>query len=105
MTTVQDYPVTTRQVKEVADRVSSEVAKVVVGKKEELKMILACLIAGGHALLQGVPGVAKTVMAKALANSVSIEFRRIQFTPDLLHSDILRTLALDQSLTEYKLST
>src|SRR2546426_599811 len=47
MTTVQDYPVTTRQVKEVAERVSSEVSKVVVGKNEELKMIIACLIAGG----------------------------------------------------------
>src|SRR2546430_3219734 len=103
MTTVQDYPVTTRQVKEVADRVSSEVGKVVVGKSEELKMILACLIAGGHALLQGVPGVAKTVMAKALANSLSIEFRRIQFTPDLLPSDIVGTFVFDQKLSEFKL--
>jgi len=102
MTTVQDYPVTTRQVKEVADRVSSEVAKVVVGKNEELRMILACLIAGGHALLQGVPGVAKTVMAKALANSLSIEFRRIQFT-DLLPSDIVGTFVFDQKLSEFKL--
>src|SRR2546421_521055 len=103
MTTVQDYPVTTRQVKEVAERVSSEVGKVVVGKNEELKMIIACLIAGGHALLQGVPGVAKTVMAKALANSLSIEFRRIQFTPDLLPSDIVGTFVFDQKLSEFKL--
>src|SRR5437667_10748894 len=105
MTTVQDYPVTTRQVKEVAERVSSEVAKVVVGKNEELKMIIACLIAGGHALLQGVPGVAKTVMAKALANSLSIEFRRIQFNPDLLPSDIVGTFVFDQKLSELKLRT
>src|SRR5712692_4706249 len=103
MTTVQDYPATTRLVKEVADRVSSEVGKVVVGKNEELKMILACLIAGGHALLQGVPGVAKTVMAKALANSLNIEFRRIQFTPDLLPSDIVGTFVFDQKLSEFKL--
>ena len=103
MTTVQDYPVTTRQVKEVAERVSSEVGRVVVGKNEELKMIIACLIAGGHALLQGVPGVAKTVMAKALANSLSIEFRRIQFTPDLLPSDIVGTFVFDQKLSEFKL--
>src|SRR5947208_1132869 len=103
MTTVQDYPVTTRQVKEVAERVSSEVGKVIVSKNEELKMILACLIAGGHALLQGVPGVAKTVMAKALANSLSIEFRRIQFTPDLLPSDIVGTFVFDQKLSEFKL--
>ncbi len=103
MTTVQEYPVTTRQVKEVAEKVSSEVGKVVVGKSEEIKMILACLIAGGHALLQGVPGVAKTVIAKALANSLNIEFRRIQFTPDLLPSDIVGTFVFDQKLSEFKL--
>ena len=103
MTTVQDYPITTRQVKNVADQVTAEVGKVVVGKNEELKMILACLIAGGHALLQGVPGVAKTVMAKALANSLSIEFKRIQFTPDLLPSDIVGTFVFDQKASDFKL--
>lgn len=102
-TSIQDYPITIRQVKEFADRVSSEVSKVVVGKNEELKMILACLIAGGHALLQGVPGVAKTVIAKALANSLSIEFRRIQFTPDLLPSDIVGTFVFDQKSSDFKL--
>ena len=102
-TKVQDYPITTLQVKEFADKVSTEVAKVVVGKNEEVKMILACLIAGGHALLQGVPGVAKTVIAKALANSLSIEFRRIQFTPDLLPSDIVGTFVFDQKSADFKI--
>src|SRR5207253_11277855 len=103
MTTVQDYPVTTRQVKEVAERVSSEVGRVVVGKNEELKMIIACLIAGGHALLQRVPRVAKTVMAKALANSLSIEFRRIQFPPDPLPSDLPGTFVFEQKLSDFTL--
>ena len=94
---------TVRQVKQLSDTISIEVGKVVVGKTEEIKMIVACLLAGGHALLQGVPGVAKTVMAKALANSLSLEFRRIQFTPDLLPSDIVGTFIFDQKESDFKL--
>ncbi len=95
--------VTVGQVKQLSDTISSEVGKVVVGKSEEVKMIVACLLAGGHALLQGVPGVAKTVMAKALANSLSLGFRRIQFTPDLLPSDIVGTFIFDQKESDFKL--
>src|SRR3989441_6133588 len=90
-------------VRAVSDRILSEVGKVVVGKTEELKMILASMIAGGHVLLQGVPGVAKTVMAKALANSLSLDFRRIQFTPDLLPSDIVGTFVFNQKESEFRL--
>ena len=85
------------------DAVISEVSKVIVGKKEELIMILASLIAGGHVLLEGVPGVAKTTMAKALAGSMNLQFQRIQFTPDLLPSDILGTYVFDQKSTDFKL--
>ena len=85
------------------DAVISEVSKVIVGKKEELTMILASLIAGGHVLLEGVPGVAKTTMAKVLADSMSLQFQRIQFTPDLLPSDILGTYMFDQKTTDFKL--
>ncbi len=94
---------TVGRAKEISSRVLSEVGKVVVGKDEEVKLILACLIAGGHALLQGVPGVAKTVIAKALSNSLSLDFRRIQFTPDLLPSDIVGTFIFDQKLSDFKL--
>ena len=100
---VQGYSTSVPGVKQLSDRIASEVSKVVVGKTEEVKMIVACLLAGGHALLQGVPGVAKTVMAKALANSLSLEFRRIQFTPDLLPSDIVGTFVFDQKLSDFKL--
>ena len=72
------------------EAVLREVRKAVVGQDEVLELMLCGLIAGGHILLEGVPGVAKTLMAKALARSVSAEFRRIQFTPDLMPTDIHR---------------
>jgi len=103
LVTQTTQPINARRAKEIADQVTAEVGKVVVGKNEEIKMIVACLIAGGHALLQGVPGVAKTVIAKALANSLSLQFRRIQFTPDLLPSDIVGTFVFDQKSSDFKL--
>jgi len=91
------------QAKLFSDKVIGEVGKVVVGKREELKMIEACLIAGGHVLLEGVPGVAKTTIAKAVASSLSLQFERIQFTPDLLPSDIIGTYIYDQKESDFKL--
>ena len=91
------------QVKAASEKVISEMAKVIVGKTEEIKMILACLLAGGHVLLEGVPGVAKTTIAKALAGSLDLEFSRIQFTPDLLPSDIVGTNVFDQKDASFKL--
>ncbi len=91
------------EVKDASERVVSEVNKVIVGKAEEIKMIEACLIAGGHVLLEGVPGVAKTMMAKALSSSLNLEFERIQFTPDLLPSDIIGTYIFDQKSSDFKL--
>jgi MoxR-like ATPase len=90
-------------VKAASEKVISEMAKVIVGKTEEIKMILACLLAGGHVLLEGVPGVAKTTIAKALAGSLNLEFSRIQFTPDLLPSDIVGTNVFDQKDVSFKL--
>jgi MoxR-like ATPase len=91
------------QVKDLSDRILAEVSKVVVGKTEELKLIEACLFAGGHVLLEGVPGVAKTTIAKALASSLGLQFDRIQFTPDLLPSDIIGTYVFDQKVSDFKI--
>ena len=91
------------QTKMLSDRIAAEVSKIVVGKTEEIKMIQACLIAGGHILLEGVPGVAKTTIVKAIASTLSLQFERIQFTPDLLPSDIIGTYIFDQKSSDFKL--
>jgi MoxR-like ATPase len=76
-------------------RVREEVGKVVVGQDGALSGLVAALLARGHVLLEGVPGVAKTLIVKALAASLDLEFSRVQFTPDLMPSDITGQLVLD----------
>ena len=90
-------------VRRLADQVLGEVGKVVYGLEEEARLILAAMLAGGHVLLEGVPGVAKTTLAKALASSTSLMFKRVQFTPDLLPSDIIGTMIYDQRSGEFRL--
>lgn len=71
-----------------ADALRAEIAKRIVGQKEAIEEILLAIVAGGHALLVGVPGLAKTLMIRSLAEALHLHFRRIQFTPDLVPSDI-----------------
>jgi MoxR-like ATPase len=71
--------------------IRSEIQKVIVGQDEMVKLIIAALLADGHVLIEGVPGVAKTLTAKLVARSVNAGFSRIQFTPDLMPSDVLGT--------------
>ncbi|MDA0180237.1 MoxR family ATPase [Solirubrobacter phytolaccae] len=80
--------------KELHARVAGEVRKVVVGHDEALEDMLAALALGGHVLLEGVPGVAKTLLASAVARALALDFRRLQFTPDMLPSDVTGTMAL-----------
>ena len=75
--------------------VRAEVAKVVVGQEGTLSGIVAALLVGGHVLLEGVPGVAKTLIVKAVAAALDLEFKRLQFTPDLMPSDVTGQLVLD----------
>jgi len=79
-----------------ASRLRAEVQRRIVGQETVLDEILMSLIAGGHALLVGVPGLAKTLMVRSLARAVHLEFRRIQFTPDLVPSDITGTEILEE---------
>src|SRR5690349_10874645 len=71
--------------------IRNEIKKVIVGQDEMVKLIIAALLADGHVLIEGVPGVAKTLTAKLVARSLDISFSRIQFTPDLMPSDVLGT--------------
>src|SRR3984885_4265513 len=73
------------------DRVKSEIAKVIVGHDEIVHGVLTCLFIGGHALLEGVPGLGKTLLIRTLADALSLDFNRIQFTPDLMPADIIGT--------------
>jgi MoxR-like ATPase len=77
-----------KDITSLASRIRENVAKVIVGKDDVIELVIISLIAGGHVLLEDVPGTGKTVMARSLAQSVDGEFKRIQFTPDLLPSDI-----------------
>ncbi len=79
-----------------ATRLRAEVAKAIVGQSDVLDEILMGLVAGGHVLLVGVPGLAKTMMIRAVAEAMQLDFRRIQFTPDLVPSDITGTELLEE---------
>jgi MoxR-like ATPase len=81
-------------VKELHARVAGEVRKVVIGHEDALEDVLCALALGGHVLLEGVPGTAKTLLASAIARALELEFRRLQFTPDMLPSDVTGTMAL-----------
>jgi len=74
----------------------AEMAKVIVGQEEAVAQLLTALLAGGHCLLEGVPGLGKTLMVRTLADSLHLSFRRIQFTPDLMPTDILGTELLEE---------
>ena len=77
-------------------QLKQEIGKVIVGQQEVLEEVLVALLAGGHALLEGVPGLAKTLLVRTLAQALDLPFRRIQFTPDLMPTDILGTEILEE---------
>ena len=76
------------QVAQAAAQIKSNIGQVLVGKDDVVELILAAVLSGGHVLIEDVPGIGKTTLARALANSLDCVFKRIQCTPDLLPSDI-----------------
>lgn len=95
---------TAEQVRIVSDRaadIAKNVQQVVVGKPEVVELAIVTLLSGGHLLLEDLPGAGKTTLARALADSISGASKRVQFTPDLLPSDLTGTLVFDQSTTKF----
>ncbi len=83
------------------EAVRAEIGKIIVGQRRMVDLLLAALLADGHVLIEGVPGIAKTLTAKLLARTVSVGFARIQFTPDLMPSDILGTSVFNPKAAEF----
>ena len=81
---------------EIAGLIEQEVGKVIVGQADLVRTIVTCLLAEGHALLEGVPGLGKTMLLKALSQAVELPFSRVQFTPDLMPADIVGTQILEE---------
>ncbi|GAA4310528.1 MoxR family ATPase [Nibribacter koreensis] len=96
---------TAQEVTQLLDKLPvlrQEIGKIIVGQQEVLDEVLITLLAGGHGLLEGVPGLAKTLLVRTLASAVDLPFRRIQFTPDLMPTDILGTEVLEEDHTTGK---
>jgi MoxR-like ATPase len=94
MTTAEDLQLV-NQMRQSVDAIRKEVGKVIIGQEDVLNEILMCIIAGGHALLIGLPGLAKTLIVNTIAKVLDMKFKRVQFTPDLMPSDITGTEVLE----------
>ncbi|PKN46821.1 MAG: AAA family ATPase [Deltaproteobacteria bacterium HGW-Deltaproteobacteria-20] len=100
MTETNDKEQTEQRVKDFRTKIGrlrEEVGKVIVGHRDVVDGVLTCMLAGSHALLEGVPGLGKTMLVRTLAESLSLRFSRIQFTPDLMPADIIGTTVIDES--------
>lgn len=82
--------------------VKQEIKKVIVGQDAVIDQLLLAILSSGHSLIEGMPGVAKTMTAKLLAQTIAAEFSRIQFTPDLMPSDVIGTSILDMKNNEFE---
>ncbi|SHG41796.1 AAA family ATPase [Winogradskyella jejuensis] len=84
------------------EQIKNEIAKIIVGQNEMIELLIISILTNGHALIEGVPGVAKTVTAKLLAKTMDVDFSRIQFTPDLMPSDILGTSVFNVKTNDFE---
>ena len=92
-----------QEAKQLSQKVTAEVARVVVGAEDVTRQLLIALLAGGHVLLEGVPGVAKTTLSKVFSRLLGCKYQRVQFTPDLLPSDVTGTSIFDRNANDFVL--
>ncbi len=90
------------QAKALADQVTDQIGGVVLGKTHEIKLALSCLLARGHLLIEDVPGVGKTLLARSLARALGLDYRRIQFTSDMLPADIIGVSVFEQNQADFR---
>lgn len=90
-----------RFVQDIYFAIKQEVGKFIIGQEESLKLMFVGLLSGGHVLLEGVPGIAKTMIAKLLSKTLAVDFKRIQFTPDLMPSDVLGTMVFNVKTSDF----
>jgi MoxR-like ATPase len=86
----------------IAERMLENVEKVIIGKAAEVRLAVICLLCQGHLLIEDVPGVGKTMLARSLAKSTGCSFRRIQFTPDILPSDVTGVSVYNQRSSDFE---
>ncbi|MDT0556584.1 AAA family ATPase [Patiriisocius hiemis] len=91
-----------KDLESAVQKIKAELGKVIVGQQNMLEMLIVSILSDGHSLIEGVPGVAKTVTAKLLAKTMDVDFSRIQFTPDLMPSDILGTSVFNVKTSEFE---
>ena len=97
MMSVEEEARVVEQIREGRDKISAELSKVIVGQQDVIEQLLICLFAGGHCLITGAPGLAKTLLVRSVAQVFHLNFQRIQFTPDLMPADITGTEILEQN--------
>lgn len=88
-------------IRTMADDIRAEISKIIVGQQQMIDLLITALLANGHVLIEGVPGVAKTLTARLLAQTISTSFSRIQFTPDLMPSDVIGTSVFNPKTTDF----
>ena len=97
-----DSRIPLEELKNAVDNIKSELQKVIIGQDSFVELLIVALLADGHVLIEGVPGIAKTVTAKLFAKVLKTDFSRIQFTPDLMPSDVLGTSVLNMKTSEFE---